>query len=54
LGYLRGIEKTIGLSRAMMRNSRQNLFFAFIYNAIRNPDRRRAALPVVRHPAQPL
>jgi Cu+-exporting ATPase len=32
-GDLRGIEKTIRLSRAMMRNIRQNLFFAFIYNA---------------------
>ena len=30
---LRGIEKTIRLSRAMMRNIRQNLFFAFVYNA---------------------
>ena len=32
-GDLRGIEKTIRLSRAMMNNIRQNLFFAFIYNA---------------------
>ena len=32
-GDLRGIEETIRLSRAMMRNIRQNLFFAFIYNA---------------------
>jgi Cu+-exporting ATPase len=32
-GDLRGIEKTIRLSRAMMSNIRQNLFFAFIYNA---------------------
>jgi len=36
-GNLRGIEKTICLSRAMMRNIRQNLFFAFIYNAIGIP-----------------
>lgn len=36
-GDLRGIEKTIRLSRAMMRNIRQNLFFAFIYNAIGIP-----------------
>jgi P-type Cu+ transporter len=36
-GDLRGIEKTICLSRAMMRNIRQNLFFAFIYNAIGIP-----------------
>ena len=36
-GDLRGIEKTIRLSRAMMRNIRQNLFFAFVYNAIGIP-----------------
>ena len=36
-GDLRGIEKTIRLSRAMMRNIRQNLFFAFIYNSIGIP-----------------
>ncbi|RPJ34630.1 MAG: copper-translocating P-type ATPase [Verrucomicrobiaceae bacterium] len=32
-GDLRGIAKAIRLSRAVMRNIRQNLFFAFIYNA---------------------
>jgi Cu+-exporting ATPase len=32
-GDLRGIEKAVRLSRALMRNIRQNLFFAFIYNA---------------------
>jgi len=32
-GDLRGIEKSIRLSRATMKNIRQNLFFAFIYNA---------------------
>ncbi len=36
-GDLRGIEKTILLSRAMMRNIRQNLFFAFIYNSLGIP-----------------
>jgi Cu+-exporting ATPase len=36
-GDLRGIEKAIQLSRAMMRNIRQNLFFAFIYNALGVP-----------------
>jgi Cu+-exporting ATPase len=36
-GDLRGIEKSIRLSRAMMSNIRQNLFFAFIYNAIGIP-----------------
>jgi Cu+-exporting ATPase len=32
-GDLRGIVKARQLSRATMRNIRQNLFFAFIYNA---------------------
>ncbi|MEY2494759.1 MAG: P-type Ag+ transporter [Verrucomicrobiota bacterium] len=36
-GDLRGIEKAIRLSRAMMSNIRQNLFFAFIYNALGVP-----------------
>ncbi len=36
-GDLRGIAKAIRLSRATMRNIRQNLFFAFIYNAIGVP-----------------
>ena len=43
-GDLRGIEKAIRLSRAMMRNIRQNLFFAFIYNALGIPDRSGRAL----------
>jgi Cu+-exporting ATPase len=36
-GDLRGIVKSIALSRAVMRNIRQNLFLAFIYNAIGVP-----------------
>ncbi len=36
-GDLRGITNAISLSRAMMRNIRQNLFFAFIYNTIGIP-----------------
>jgi Cu+-exporting ATPase len=36
-GDLRGIAKAIALSRSMMRNIRQNLFFAFIYNALGIP-----------------
>jgi Cu+-exporting ATPase len=36
-GDLRGIVKAITLSRSMMRNIRQNLFFAFAYNAIGIP-----------------
>jgi Cu+-exporting ATPase len=36
-GDLRGIVRAIGLSRATMRNIKQNLFFAFIYNSIGVP-----------------
>lgn len=36
-GDLRGVVKALHLSRAMMRNIRQNLFFAFIYNALGVP-----------------
>jgi Cu+-exporting ATPase len=36
-GDLRGIVRAIRLSRATMRNIRQNLFFAFLYNAIGIP-----------------
>ncbi len=32
-GDLRGIEKSIALSQATLKNIRQNLFFAFVYNA---------------------
>ncbi len=36
-GDLRGIAKARHLSRATMRNIRQNLFFAFFYNALGVP-----------------
>jgi len=36
-GDLRGIAKAIRLSKMMMRNIRQNLFFAFIYNGVGIP-----------------
>jgi P-type Cu+ transporter len=36
-GELRGIVSALALSRATMRNIRQNLFFAFIYNSIGIP-----------------
>jgi P-type Cu+ transporter len=36
-GDLVGIVKAIALSRAVMRNIRQNLFFAFVYNALGIP-----------------
>jgi Cu+-exporting ATPase len=36
-GDLRGIARARGLSRATMRNIRQNLFLAFVYNAVSVP-----------------
>jgi P-type Cu+ transporter len=36
-GDLRGLARTRKLSRATMRNIRQNLFFAFIYNVLGVP-----------------
>lgn len=36
-GDLRGIGSAVALSRSMMRNIRQNLFFAFIYNTLGIP-----------------
>jgi Cu+-exporting ATPase len=36
-GDLRGIVRARKLSRAVMRNIRQNLFFAFIYNVLGVP-----------------
>ena len=36
-GDLRGLVRAIRLSRATMRNIRQNLFFAFLYNALGIP-----------------
>jgi Cu+-exporting ATPase len=36
-GDLRAIVKAIRLSRATMRNVKQNLFFAFLYNALGVP-----------------
>ena len=36
-GDLRGIVNAVRLSRRVMRNIRQNLFFAFIYNSLGVP-----------------
>lgn len=36
-GDLRGIVRAMTLSRVMMRNIRQNLFFAFVYNTLGIP-----------------
>jgi P-type Cu+ transporter len=45
-GDLMGIVKAMHLSRAVMRNIRQNLFFAFIYNALGVPIAAGALYPV--------
>jgi Cu+-exporting ATPase len=45
-GDLRGIVKAIRLSRTTMRNIRQNLFFAFVYNALSVPIAAGALYPV--------
>jgi Cu+-exporting ATPase len=36
-GDLRGVVRAIRLSRATMKNIRQNLFFAFVYNSLGVP-----------------
>jgi len=46
-GDLRGIVRAIKLSRATMRNIRQNLFFAFIYNALGVPIAAGALYPFI-------
>jgi Cu+-exporting ATPase len=45
-GDLRGIAQAIRLSRATMRNIRQNLFFAFAYNAVGIPVAAGALYPI--------
>jgi len=36
-GDLRGVVRAVKLARATMRNIKQNLFFAFVYNAVGVP-----------------
>jgi Cu+-exporting ATPase len=45
-GDLRSIVQAITLSRAMMRNIRQNLFFAFLYNSLGVPIAAGALYPI--------
>ncbi len=45
-GDLRGVLRAIKLSRATMRNIRQNLFFAFVYNALGVPVAAGALYPI--------
>ncbi len=48
-GDLRGIVKAIKLSRRTMRNIRQNLFFALIYNALGVPVAAGVLYPISHH-----
>ena len=48
-GDLRGIVTAVKLSRATMRNIRQNLFFAFIYNALGVPIAAGVLYPISDH-----
>ena len=52
-GDLRGIARARTLSRATMRNIRQNLFFAFVYNSLGVPIAAGVLYPVLRAAAQP-
>ena len=45
-GDLRGIARARRLSQATMRNIRQNLFFAFVYNALGVPVAAGALFPL--------
>ncbi|MBY0459019.1 MAG: copper-translocating P-type ATPase, partial [Gemmataceae bacterium] len=48
-GDLRGIVKAVALGRATMRNVRQNLFFAFVYNALGVPVAAGVLYPLSHH-----
>ena len=48
-GDLRGIVKAIQLGRLTMRNIRQNLFFALIYNGLGIPLAAGALYPISSH-----
>ncbi len=48
-GDLRGIVRSLRLSRGVMRNIRQNIFFALVYNAIGVPIAAGALYPLSEH-----
>jgi P-type Cu+ transporter len=48
-GDLRGIVRAVQLSRRTMQNIRQNLFFAFIYNALGVPTAAGVLYPISSH-----
>jgi Cu+-exporting ATPase len=48
-GDMRGLVKAIRLSRITMKNIRQNLFFAFIYNAAGIPIAAGILYPISEH-----
>ncbi len=50
-GDLRGVAKARRLSRGVMRNIRQNLFFAFVYNAVGVPIAAGVLYPLFGHAA---
>ena len=52
-GDLEGILRARKLSQATMRNIRQNLFFAFLYNSIGVPIAAGVLYPVFRTAAEP-
>ena len=52
-GDLRGIVRARRLSRATMRNIRQNLFFAFVYNVLGVPIAAGVLYPCLRAAAEP-
>ncbi|HEY8961539.1 MAG TPA: copper-transporting ATPase, partial [Luteolibacter sp.] len=53
-GDLRGVAQAITASKAVMRNIRQNLFFAFFYNAAGIPLAAGALYPLTGHLLNPM